>query len=184
VAADQDGLIEITGSADPFYLRKLTRRSHWETGDTVISDRLRKILAECFREDGIYSFYEITSVRDLQLVAIALNSGRSSLTEQIDFIPFFASDFAGLGILSSKNQGDTSCTFANGVHWDFGGSKDQIAEMCRRAIVASRNVVRLQSSRLKKYLLAIKDIGCRVHPDLSTCAICDCLVGPPQVDSD
>jgi len=74
-------LFEQTAENDaPVYVRKLTRKSHWGKTEEDPDARLQFVLDQVFRRDDpseAISVYEVRNHRDLEKVAIGLNSGRT-----------------------------------------------------------------------------------------------------------
>jgi len=71
----------------PVLVRKLRRKRHWQSFAATDDEQVTEIAQEVFLYDRTpYSMYRVSSEAELDRVALALNSGRDSLTEECCFV--------------------------------------------------------------------------------------------------
>jgi len=158
-AFDPSGL---SSAGPPVFVRKVPKRRHWRGKDGMsVEERVRHAAAEVFRNDGgRVSVFRVENADDLHRVAIGLNSGRSSLTEQLDILGITPEDIEACDLAMERTPGDTKCLHANERHYDIMHDDDAIERLVRRLIDQDR-----RDHRYKKQMngaaQAARDIGCR-----------------------
>jgi hypothetical protein len=76
------------GLSGPFYLRKLPRRNSLGNPDRPLDERVPEVVEVVFlRDSSPYSLFLVQSDEDLRRVTMGINGGRSSLREDVNFLP-------------------------------------------------------------------------------------------------
>ena len=146
-------LASLTGLEGPVFIRKLTRKSHWGDEGTTLDARLSVALHNIFDESvKVFSFYRAETVPQLAQIAIGLNSKRSSLKENIDFVPFSEHELKMLDLELINTPGETNCYAANSLHFDIRAEIQSLAELCRIAMQNKRTAARLSKSWIEQKL--------------------------------
>lgn len=167
----ENPLRDISGCDGLVYFRKLGRSSHWNS-DLELFERVTAAVEKAFPEDGTYSFYSVSTVDELKRVAVGLNSGRSSLIEDIYGVFFLPSEVQSTGATIEISSGNTRCHGANKLHLDVIATKDQIRVLCETAMLAQRPSVKLSKSRIKEYVAALERIHCSVFTERQADCVC------------
>lgn len=164
-----DDLLDID---PPFYVRKLYRRSNWGHADDPIAERVANAVRHAFEADGVtYSLYRIETDADLGRVAIGLNGNRDSLRENIDLVAFLPNELDSCGIEYGQVAGETRCLHANRLHIDMTATRQQLADLCERAMTGGRKAVRLTKSIMRAVVDQASADSCYVVvPDGDGCA--------------
>jgi hypothetical protein len=134
----------------PFLVVKLGRKRFWGTPDQPLDERLDDAVDKVFPPgDRPFSMYRVRSEEDVLRVAVAMNAGRSSLTEDSPFVAFSEEELAQLGITRLDTQGTTACELVNHWHLDADASPPQARQLCRLAMQGGRPVRTLTRGMLR-----------------------------------
>lgn len=153
----------LSSAGTPIYVRKVSRRRHWrgEEGETS-DERVRRAAAEVFTNDGgRVSVFKVENADDLRRVAIGLNSGRSSLTEQLDILGITQEDITVSGLDLERTVGSTACLHANARHYDIIHNDAAIERLVRRLVEQDRHDIRYNKKQMARAAEAAATIGCQ-----------------------
>jgi hypothetical protein len=129
----------------PVLVRKLRRKRHWQSLAATDDEQVTEIAQEVFLYDRTpYSMYRVSSEAELDRVALALNSGRDSLTEERCFVWFTDEEVAQAGVPVAVTPGGTPCHLANHLHVDCNAQEADIYSLVRLAKAAQRDVLPTQ----------------------------------------
>ena len=155
----QSGKIEKLGSAavseswpegQPVLVRKLGRKNHWGSPDQDIPQRVNEIVSRLFdTRERPFSLYKVSSSIELDRVALALNAGRSSLTEDLSFAFFPWDEFVAAKISLAASPGDTPCHHANLLHFDADADPSEFTAIVEGAISRGQEVVVRSKGQMK-----------------------------------
>lgn len=166
----------ILGIPGPAFVRKLTRKSHWGDASDPIEERLASALEDVFSssEGPEYSLYQVATETDLRRVAIGMNSGRDSLTENVDLVAFLPEDLSACGITATNViENATNCHHANRLHFNIHATREQLTGLCMNAMASERLAGRLSKGTMKCVVNAAEVDGCLAIDPASTQCDCD-----------
>jgi hypothetical protein len=155
----------------PFYVRKLQRRSSWGEAATPVEQRVQAVF---LRDVSPYSLYLVGSDEDLKRVTMGINGGRSSLTEDVNYLPILPAEFESAGIEVNKSPGDTRCRIANDLHYDFSADEEQLIRLCQTIVDANRLILPLKRNQLAPWSQQTKDDGCLSFRESTKCNAAAC----------
>jgi hypothetical protein len=119
--------------------------------------------------------YRVRSEADVLRVAVAMNAGRSSLTEDSPFVAFSEEELEALGIARLDTRGTTLCELVNRWHLDADASPAQARELCRRAMQNGRPVRTLTKGMLRSPVEQATKNRCRAAvADREVCLDAEC----------
>jgi len=161
------------GAPLPLYLRKLDKKSRWGHPDDAINDRVAVATAEFFPyPNNCFSLYLIRSTNDLCRVVVALNLRRNRRNDHIDLVGFLESEITASEIQILQVPEETECAAANALHVDISSSsQDSFTRLCRLAMEAGREAVRIGKTSVAEMLAEQIARGCEAITDN---AICGC----------
>lgn len=168
-----DEQLHLGGATFPLYLRKLDKKSRWGHPDDGMKDRVAVATAEIFPDpDDEYSLYLIRSANDLCRVVVALNLRRNRPNDHVDVVGFLESEIIASEIEILQVPGETECAAANALHVDISPSaQDSFSRLCRLAMEAGREAVRIGKTSVAEMLAEQTARGCEAITDN---AICGC----------
>ena len=139
---------------DGFFIRKINRKSDWESEDGDIDGIVPKIFE--FSESDKYSLYWAIDTPTLEAVLGGLVLNRAHL-QNIDLLLFTLAELDEIGIEIIDSPGDTPCGLANHLHVDIRCDRNQLRELCILAKSKQRGSSRISKKKvlteLKKNLL-------------------------------
>lgn len=142
----------------PALLRKVTRRSHWET---ALEQNSAMAASAVFREkDNQVSVWSVQSDEDLRRVAVAMNEERGSLHEQVAFVAVQMQEFAAAGIKLQQTPGATTCKAAEALHYDAAVDDVSVLSLCEVLIKAGRRVTACTRGQMKQAVVVASEEGC------------------------
>ncbi len=159
------------GAPFPLYLRKLDKKSRWGHPDDAIDGRVSVAAAEIFPSpDNCFSLYLIRSRADLCRVVVALNLRRNRRNDHIDVVGFLESEITASEIQILQVPGETECAAANALHVDISASsQDSFSRLCRLAMQAGREAVRIGKTSVAEMLTEQINLGCEAITENATC---------------
>lgn len=159
------------GAPFPLYLRKLDKKSRWGHPDDAIADRVAVATTETFPYPGnCFSLYLIRSMDDLRRVVVALNLRRNRRNNDIDLVGFLESEITASEIQILQVPGETDCAAANVLHVDISSSsQDSFSRLCRLAMNAGREAVRIGKTSVAEMLAEQINLGCEAITDNAAC---------------
>lgn len=147
----------------PVLVRKLGRKNHWGSPEQPIGQRVSEIVSRLFApEERPFSLYKVSSLMELDRVALALNAGRSSLTEDLAFAFFPEDEIVAAGIPLSNTSGETPCQHANSLHVDADASPANLTAIVTQAIQQHRTVVTRSKGQMKEVVQRATQERCEV----------------------
>ena len=174
----------MSGSLPPgstVFVRKLARKRHWGSPDQSVQERTSEILANVFLNDKCpYSLYRVSSEADLDRVALALNAGRGSLSEECYFVFFTSAEFQDANITLEQTEGRTPCHYANFLHFDADAAELQLQSLVNQALTDGRDLVRRSRPQMKQVAEQATETRCLAAVPASTACETE---GCPQAGS-
>lgn len=157
-------------------VRKLARKRHWGSSDQPAEQRSAEVLSNVFlNDDKPYSLYRVNSESELDRVALALNAGRSSLSEECFFAFFTEAELQAASISLTQSAGQTPCRHANHLHFDADAVEAQLLSLISQALISGRDLVRRNRNQMKQVAeLAMKDQCLAAVPDSPECKADGC----------
>src|SRR5260370_30425541 len=111
-------------------------------------------------DDSDVSLWRVENDEELIFVTIAINEGRSSLHEIIDFLTVLPSELTQARIEPREEPGITSCEPAKSLHFDVAVDDQTLTELLRILILARRPLGRCAKSDMRKVEEMAKQYGC------------------------
>jgi hypothetical protein len=131
-------------------VRKLARKRHWGSSDQSAEQRTAEVLSSVFlNDDKPYSLYRVSSESELDRIALALNAGRSSLSEECFFTYFTEAELQAAAISLTQTAGQTPCHHANHLHFDADAAEAQLVSLITNVLASGRDLVRRGKSQMK-----------------------------------
>jgi hypothetical protein len=162
----------------PFLLVKLGRKRFWGNPDQPLDERLAAAVAMIFPPaDRPFSIYRVRSEEDVNRVAVAMNAGRSSLSEDSPFVAFLEEELAQLGITCLDTPGNTACALVNRWHLDADANPSQAHDLCQLAMQRGRPVRTLTKGMLRPAVAHSTANRCSAAvPDAEKCLDPECAL--------
>jgi hypothetical protein len=146
----------------PFLIVKLGRKRFWGSLDQPLDERLAAAADKIFPStDRPFSMYRVRSEEDVYRVAVAMNAGRSSLSEDSSFVAFLDEELVQLGITCLDTPGSTACELVNRWHKDADANPSQALDLCRLAMQQGRPVRTLTKGMLRPAVARSTENRCR-----------------------
>jgi hypothetical protein len=156
-------------------VRKLRRKNHWASA-AQIADILNQVFLYDSRP---YSLFQVGSEAELDKVALALNAGRDSLSEECNFVYFKAEEVQTAGIPLSQTPGATPCLLANRLHFDTDATEAQLLSLLSLAKASGRGVTRRTKGAMNTVLTQASAEQCLAAVSNSPeCKAADCVATP------
>jgi hypothetical protein len=172
------------GYKTPVYLRKLARKLSLANSVGPIDQRTAEVAQTVFlsdQSDDGYSVFRVDGDTALQRITIGYNAKRSSLRNDIEWLPITDEELAAAGITPSHTTGDTPCHFANSLHYDLPMDHDPIIKLCRSLIESKRSPISLKRNQLQTWVDLALSTGCFADRESKGCTATDCA--PPVADN-
>src|SRR5262249_14348346 len=100
----------------PVFVRKVSRPTPWE--EALLTHNINPVRSFLHDPTGRVSLWRIKSDVDLRRASLALNEGRSSLSEKLFFLLIFQEELSRLGIPFEQTEGETHCPEAAKLHFE------------------------------------------------------------------
>lgn len=164
----------------PVLVRKLRRKRHWHSSAAREEEQVAEVLTNVFLFDKRpYSLYQVGSETELDRVALALNAGRDSLSEECFFVYFTLDEAQAAGVPLSPTAGDTPCQLVNSQHFDADATETQLRALVSRVKAAQRGVCRRSRSQMKKVVEQATQEQCLAAvPESTECQVPACPKPP------
>ena len=163
------------GVSEPLFLRKLRRKADWGDATTLLELRLSEVTPLVFPPNSSpHSIFLVQTDEEFRQVILGLNSGRASLTSDLDFIVVLPRELESAGISARRTPGTTRCRPANSLHFDIVGTGDQLTDICRNLLVENRGIVHLTKGKIRGLVEKAREIGCLVIEDSTSCRLIQC----------
>lgn len=160
----------------PVLVRKLRRKRHWHSSASTPDEQLTEIVREVFLYDvRPFSLFQVGSEAELDRVALALNAGRASRSEECNFVYFKTDEVQAAGIPLFQTPGDTPCKLVNHLHFDSQATEGQLRTLLGLARTAGRGVSRRTEGNMKKFIVQATAEQCLAAvPDSTECKAAGC----------
>jgi hypothetical protein len=163
------------GFKGPVFLRKLPRKNSWGDAGTPSDLRTTEVVRVVFlRDPKPYSLFRAVSDDDFRRITMGINGGRSSLKEEVAYIPILPEELAEFAIDVVQGAGDTLCRAANRIHFDMPADETQLNALCKKLIDNARPVISLRRNQLADWESMAKAEGCLADRNSIECKVADC----------
>lgn len=135
----------------PVFLRVIARPTPWI--DALKQNDPDPSIGEAYfieEDESDVSFWRVDNDKELLLATIAMNDGRSSLHETIDFLTILKSDFDEAGISTKATPGTTNCQPAKALHFSAEINSDMRLELSRILFKSNRHPRRCTKGEMRK----------------------------------
>lgn len=168
-------LADTVGLPAPIFLRKLRRKADWGSIEIPVEERAVSAVRSIFLNDSMpYSVFRVTTDDEFTRVVLGLNSGRTRLDGDSDFIAVLPRELGSLGIAVEKTPGRTSCRLANSLHFDMSPTEDQLRELCHQMLAQGRAVIHLKKNMIRPLVDQARSEGCLVIKESTNCSVIGC----------
>ncbi len=155
---------------EPVYLRKIDRRSDWGDASDEMFSRASHAESAIFSAEDTFSLFFASTDEELSEVVVGMNSGRSSPTQQIDFVGFTQTELDLARIRLTGTQGDTMCDAANSLHVDaIPRDGDSFRFLCLSVFASQREPFRISKSEAAEMLDDMRRRGCKAVAQPPSC---------------
>lgn len=174
---------------EPMLVRKLARKNHWGPVEDNTVERVQAILQQLFDpRDRPFSLYQVATAEDLDRVALALNGGRSSLTEDVAFAAFPKREVEQAEIALVMTPGETLCHYANSLHCDADVEPSVLERIVALAVQNNREVIHYTKGQMKRVVEQGRHERCDVITEREQaippgCLVAMCAARPSVRDS-